>query len=213
LGGEDAAGFRALGDETLMEADWSVELGATDPVITVPWAACGEDEPKCRFVDLRLYPHLVAEIEEAQGRAALRSALVLLNGVTSQLWTAKCDVWNRGPEGGDDPFDPYEMDAEPGETAFGAGSYIDLLPRDLEMSQWFDGQERWLRTVTERLRGVPARAARVELVLRRAVVDGVPGYGMTWFVEGCGETAQRAEQAWGGAFDLALAAIMDVPTE
>jgi hypothetical protein len=213
LGGEDAAGFRALGDETLMEADWSVELGATDPVITVPWAACGEDEPKCRFVDLRLYPHLVAEIEEAQGRAALRSALVLLNGVTSQLWTAKCDVWNRGPEGGDDPFDPYEMDAEPGETAFGAGSYIDLLPRDLEMSQWFDGQERWLRTVTERLRGVSARAARVELVLRRAVVDGVPGYGMTWFVEGCGETAQRAEQAWGGAFDLALAAIMDVPTE
>jgi hypothetical protein len=213
LGGEDAAGFRALGDETLMEADWSVELGATDPVITVPWAACGEDEPKCRFVDLRLYPHLVAEIEEAQGRAALRSALVLLNGVTSQLWTAKCDVWNRGPEGGDDPFDPYEMDAEPGETAFGAGSYIDVLPRDLEMSQWFDGQERWLRTVTERLRGVPARAARVELVLRRAVVDGIPGYGMTWFVEGCGETAQRAEQAWGGAFDLALAAIMDVPTE
>jgi hypothetical protein len=211
LGGEDAAGFRALGDETLMEADWSVELGATDPVITVPWAACGEDEPKCRFVDLRLYPHLVAEIEEAQGRAALRSALVLLNGVTSQLWTAKCDVWNRGPEGGDDPFDPYEMDAEPGETAFGAGSYIDLLPRDLEMSQCFDGQERWLRTVTERLRGVPARAARVELVLRRAVVDGVPGYGMTWFVEGCGETAQHAERAWGGAFDLALAAIVDVP--
>jgi hypothetical protein len=196
-----------------MEADWSVELGATDPVITVPWAACGEDEPKCRFVDLRLYPHLVAEIEEARGRTALRSALVLLNGVTSQLWTAKCDVWNRGPEGGDDPFDPYEMDAEPGETAFGAGSYIDLLPRDLEMSQCFDGQEQWLRTVTEKLRGIPASAARVELVLRRAVVDGVPGYGMTWFVEGCGATAQRAEQAWGGAFDLALAAIMDVPTE
>jgi len=194
-----------------MEADWSVELGATDPVITVPWAACGEDEPKCRFVDLRLYPHLVAEIEEARERTALRAGLVLLNGVTSQLWTAKCDVWTRGPEGGDDPFDPYEMDAEPGETAFGAGSYIDLLPRDLEMSQCFDGQERWLRTVTERLRGVPARAARVELVLRRAVVDGVPGYGMTWFVEGCGETAQHAEQAWGRVFDLALAAIVDVP--
>jgi hypothetical protein len=162
---------------------------------------------------LRLYPNLVAEIEEAQRNVALRSALLLLNGVTSHLWTAKCDVWNSSPEDGDDPFDPYEMDAEPGETAFGAGSYIDLLPRDLEMSQRFDGQERWLRTVTERLRGIPARAARVELVLRRAVVDGVPGYGMSWFVEGCGETVQRAELAWGGAFDLALAAIMDVPLE
>jgi hypothetical protein len=198
-----------------MEADWSVELAATDPVITVPWAASGDDEPKCRFIDLRLYPDSIAEIEEAQGNLALRSALLLLNGVTSQLWTAKCDAWSsspgHGPEHGDDPFDPYEMDAEPGETAFGAGSYIDLLARDLEICPWFDGQERWLRAVTERLRGIPARGARVELVLRRALVDGVPGYGVTWFVEGCGATAQRAEQAWRGAFDLALAAIMDVP--
>jgi hypothetical protein len=194
-----------------MEADWSVELAATDPVITVPWAASGDDEANCRFVDLRLYPHLVAEIEEAQGNLALRSALLLLNGVTSHLWTAKCDAWSSSPEHGDDPFDPYEMDAAPGETAFGAGSYIDLLPRDLEISQCFDGQEQWLRAVTERLRGIPASAARVELVLRRTLVDAVPGYAVTWFVEGCGATAQRADQAWCGAFDLALAAIMDVP--
>ena len=194
-----------------MEADWSVELAASDPVIAVPWAACDDHEPRCRFVDLRLYPHLVAEIKEAQGSLALRSALLLLNGVTSHLWTAKCDAWSSSPEQGDEPFDPYEMDAKPGETAFGAGSYIDLLPRDF--SQCFDDQERWLRAVIERLRGIPASAARVELVLRHAVVDAVPGYGVTWFVEGCGATAQRAEQAWGGAFDLALAAIMDVPLE
>jgi hypothetical protein len=211
LGGKDAAGFRTIGDETLMEADWSAELAATDPVITVPWAASGDDEAQCRFFDLRQYPNLVAEIEEAQGNLALRSALLLLNGSTSHLWTAKCDAWSSSPEHDDDPFDPYEMDAEPGETAFGAGSYIDLLPRDLGISQCFEGQEQWLRAVTERLRGIPASAARVELVLRRAVVDAVPGYGVTWFVEGCGASAERAEQAWGGAFDLALAAIMDVP--
>ena len=194
-----------------MEADWSVALAATDPVITVPWAAFGDDEPKCRFVDLRLYPQLVAEIEEAQGSLALRSALLLLNGVTSHLWTAKCDAWSSSPEHGDDPFDPYEMDAEPGETAFGAGSYIDLLARDSEIRQCFDAQERWLRAVTERLRAIPASAARVELVMRRAQVDAVPGFGVTWFVEGCGATAQRANHAWGGTFDLALAAIMNVP--
>jgi hypothetical protein len=194
-----------------MEADWSVALAASDPVITVPWAALGDDESKCRFVDLRLYPHLVAEIEEAQGSLALRSALLLLNGATSQLWTAKCDAWSSSPDQGDDPFDPYEMDAEPGETAFGAGSYVDLLARDFGTRQCFDIQERWLRAVTERLRAIPASAARVELVMRRAEVDAVPGYGVTWFVEGCGATAQRADQAWGRAFDLALAAIMDVP--
>ncbi len=56
---------------------------------------------------------------------------------------------------GDKAFDPYEMDAEPEETAFGAGSYIDLLPRD---GAWFcqlRTQERWMRAVIERLRVYP----------------------------------------------------------
>jgi hypothetical protein len=184
-----------------------------DPVIAVPWSADGDNEPKCKFVDLRVYPHLIAEIEEAQGSPALRSALLLLNGVASPLWTAKCDAWGSNPEQGDEPFDPYEMGAEPGETAFGTGSYIDLLARDLEIRQSFDTQERWLRAVTEKLRAIPASAARVELVLRRAQVDTVPGFGVTWFVEGCGATAQRANQGWGNALDLALAAIIHVPME
>jgi hypothetical protein len=192
-----------------MEADWSVALAATDSVITVPWAASADDEPKCRFVDLRLGSHLIDEIVEAQGRPALRSALLRLNGAASQLWTAKCDAWTSSPEQGDDPFDPYEMDAEPGETDFGAGSYIDLLACDSETLQSFDTQERWLRAVTERLRAIPARAARVELVMRSAQVDAVQGFGVTWFVEGCGATAQCADRSWGQALDLALAAVMD----
>lgn len=193
-----------------MEADWSVALATADPVITVPWAAYGDDEPKCRFVDLRLGPHLIDEIEEARERPALRSALLLLNAVDSQLWTAKCDVWTSSPEQGDDPFDPYEMDAEPGETDFGIGSYIDLLRRDFQASRCFDTQERWLRTVTERLRATPANSARAELVMRHAQVEGVPGFGVSWFVEGCGASAQRADQGWRQAFDGALAVIMDV---
>ena len=143
----------------------------------------------------------------------MRSALLLLNGAASQLWTAKCDAWTSSPEQGDEPFDPYEMDAEPGETAFGAGSYIDLLPRDFEIRGCFDAQERWMRVVTGRLRAIPARAARVELVMRHAEVEAVPGFGVTWFVEGCGATAHRAGQGWGEALDLALAAIMDVRLE
>ncbi len=50
-----------------MEADWSVALATADPIITVPWAASDDDEPKCRFVDLRLGFHLIEEIEEARG--------------------------------------------------------------------------------------------------------------------------------------------------
>jgi hypothetical protein len=211
LGGEVAAGFFAFGNETLMEADWSVALAAPDPIILVPWSAPGDDERKCRFVDLRLGSHLIDEIEEVQGRPALRSALLLLNCVTSPLWTAKCDAWTSSSEQGDDAFDPYEMDAVPGETAFGSGSYIDMLPRDAENLRCFDAQERWLRRVTERLRAIPASAARVELVMRRAQVDSVGGFAVTWFVEGCGATAQSANEAWDHALVLGLAAIMAVP--
>jgi hypothetical protein len=192
-----------------MEADWSVALAASDPVIRVPWAASDDEVNKCRFVDLRLGLHLIDEIEEARARPGLRSALLLLNDAASQLMTAKCDAWNTSSSEGDQAFDPYEMDAEPGETAFGTGSYIDLLPRDAAWLSSFERQERWMRGVVERLRVIPARAARVELVMRQAEIEGVPGFGVTWFVEGCGATAYQAGQRWGEALDLALAAIMD----
>ena len=90
-----------------------------------------------------------------------------------------------------------------------AGSYIDLLARDSGLQTSFDRQEQWVRAVAETLRAVPARAARVDLVLRRAEVNGVAGYGVSWFVEGCGATAQRARQAWSEALGLALPVIMD----
>lgn len=183
-----------------MEADWSVALGTDDPVITVPWAA---------FVDLRRGGHPIDEIEEVGSRPALRSALLLLNGSESPLWTAKCDAWTSSAEYGAEPFDAYEMDAEAGDTAFGAGSYVDLLARDVAFLSCFDRQERWIRVVTERLRAIPASAARVELVLRRAGVEGVPGFAVTWFVEGCGATEHGAGKRWSEALERALAVIMD----
>ena len=125
-------------------------MAADDPVITVPWAASSRRHPKCRFVDLRLDPHLIDEIEEARARPALRSALLLLNGVTSQLWTAKCDAWSSSAEQGDDPFDPYEMDAEPGETALAPARTLTCCRAISSFYQCFDSQERWLRAVTER---------------------------------------------------------------
>jgi hypothetical protein len=192
-----------------MEADWSVALAADDPVITVPWASSADDTRKCQFVDLRLGEHLIDEIEEARTRPALRSALLLLNSGNSQLWTAKCDAWSSSAAEGAEPFDGYEMDAESGETGFGAGSYVDLLPRNFVLLSNFELQERWIRAATQALRVIPANAARVELVLRHAQVEGTRGFGVTWFVEGCGATALRATEAWARALNLALPVIMD----
>jgi hypothetical protein len=187
-----------------MEADWSVELTADDPGIIVPWAATSDDPRKREFVDLRLGAHLIDEIEEARPVPELRAALLLLNSARSPLWTVKCDTWES-----DTPMDPYEMDAAPADAILSAGSYIDLLARDSGLQVSFDLQERWIRAVADTLRAVPARAARVELVLRRAQVNHVSGYGVSWFVEGCGATTQRARRAWSEALGLALPVIMD----
>jgi hypothetical protein len=187
-----------------MEADWSVELAADDPVIIVPWVASSDDARRCEFVDLRLGAHLIDEIEEATPAPELRAALLLLNSARSPLWTVKCDTWES-----DTPMDPYEMDAAPADAILSAGSYIDLLARDSGLQASFDLQERWIRAVADTLRAVPARAARVELVLRRAQVNHVSGYGVSWFVEGCGATTQRARRAWSEALGLALPVIMD----
>jgi hypothetical protein len=193
-----------------MEADWTVALAAGDPVITVPWTSSDDDVGKCRFVDLRLGAHLIDEIEEARAKPPLRSALLLLNAPASPLWTVKCDAWTSSADEGAEPFDPYEMAAESGDITCGAGSYVDLLARDVSFLASFERQERWIRAVTEVLRSTPASAARVELVLRHAEVEGKSGFAVTWFVEGCGSTPQHAEQRWAKALDLALAVITDV---
>jgi hypothetical protein len=189
-----------------MEADWSVALGGDDPVIAVPWAG---PSGTLQFVDLRLSRERIDEIEEARARPELRSTLLALNGAQSPLWTAKCGAWTSSANERAEPFDPYEMDAEPGETSFGAGSYVDLLPRDFPVLCSFERQECWVRAVTGALRVIPSRSARVELVLRHAQVEGTPGFGATWFVEGCGATAFRAEQMWRLALNRALPVIID----
>jgi len=187
-----------------MEADWSVELMAEDPVIIVPWAATSDAPSKCKFVDLRSGGQLIDEIVEAGRVPELRATLVALNGAASPLWTVKCDTWES-----DSQMDSYEMDAAPADAKFSFGSYIDLLARDRTLQASFDRQEQWVRVVTGMLRAVPARAARVELVLRPAQVNHEAGYGVSWFVEGCGSTAQRAQKSWSDALGLALPVIMD----
>jgi hypothetical protein len=219
-----------------MEADWSVELAAEDPVIVVPWAA---DDGSCKFVDLRrrLEPpagkdasrnlqaegenqapyqvpdeisgEIFAGVAEATHEPALGSALLELNGARSPLWTAKCDAWlTDSTESGDQAADLLEMDCAPGsspaEGRFLAGFYIDILLRDGKANESFAVQERWVRAVVRRLKNEGPPCARTEFVLRHAETWGVPGFGVTWFVEACGPTRGQAEQRRAEALQAAL---------
>jgi hypothetical protein len=210
-----------------MEADWSVELAADDPVIVVPWrslpgAEGSASSPIVQFIDLRARPHSIDEIGEAWDRPALRFALEKLNAKDSGLWTAKCDQWMRGrEESGDreidpidpidriDQIDPWEMEATREEARFAAGSYIDILALDIEARGSFAIEEGWVRRLAESLRHRELRCARTDFVLRRAEIHGVPGFGVTWFVEGCGGTAELAERKWTEALTEALPVVLN----
>jgi hypothetical protein len=215
-----------------MDADWSVELAADDPVIVVPWAS---DDGKCQFVYLGRRPQgvpanqrvdevltpdqMLDKIEEATSEPALRSALLALNGDLSPLWTAKCDLWltdSRLSEDG--PVDLLEMDCEPqssllgsslGDGNFVAGCYIDILPRDAKAGASFEVQERRIRALSRRLRGGLARCARTDFVLRRAETWGLSGYGVTWFVEACASTSELAQQRREEALTRALPIVIE----
>lgn len=164
-----------------MEADWEMELGTDAPVIDATWAG---------LVDLRSTPERVHEIAETRLLPGLAESLVQLNGHRSPVWTAKCDVWRV-----EEPVDPFELDAEPEETAVAMACYIDLLPRSDQQWHLPTRAADACKVITERLRAIELRACRVDLVVRLAqIAVNVQDLGITAYATACGtdETAARA---------------------
>ena len=185
-----------------MEADWSVELTADDPVIAVPWEAPGES---FRFVDLRENPQAIDEIEEARREPALHSALLAINSAGSPNLDGKVRHLDERTAGKQDRS--MGDGCRPGR----GGVWRRMLHRHpAARPASFAVQEQWVRVLTETLRGVELRCARIELVLRPAVVRGVAGFGVTCFVQGCGASTELAASRWAEALILALPALMQV---
>jgi hypothetical protein len=153
-----------------MEADWEVEVGGGSPVIEALWPG---------FVDLRLYPERIGEIQEAAGFPALAGLLRSLNGAGSSLWTAKCDLW----------------EPEANELA----CYVDLLPvADTVFAQWEDA-EAFCREWVARLAPVAQPDCRVDLVVRQAIAGEAEGFGVTAYVNAAGRDRSGAAEALGAA--------------
>jgi hypothetical protein len=174
-----------------VEADWEVEIGGDAPVIEVRWAD---------FVDLRLEPGRVATLPEVSGRPALADALVRLNATGSPVWTSKSDVWEEGA------FDPDEMDAPPGKGASALACYIDLLPRTDQ--EWLiPGQAvAACKTFCGRLRQLPLRSCRADLIVRRAcIAPDSHEHGITAYLSACGSTPEEAR----AILDAALVVFVD----
>ncbi len=75
---------------SLMQADFSVELGRDAPALEIPWRS---DDPQCPLLDLKNHPELVQQIPEAVAFPELGSFLSRINAAGFPLATAKCDAW------------------------------------------------------------------------------------------------------------------------
>jgi hypothetical protein len=186
-----------------MEADWEFEVGGDAPLIEALWPG---------FIDLQRFPERAPQLPEACELPTMAEALARLNGVGSQVWTSKCDVWTVTDR---DEFDPDELDAPPGSETHAIACYIDLLPRNDDSPnnlQWSSPEmtEDICKLVCSLLGAVPLRCCRVDLVIRRAFIapdrmaDGM-GFGLTAYLTACGPSPAEATLT----LQVALAAFTD----
>lgn len=180
-----------------MNSDWSVECGADDPWVVIPWTGATESDPSLRFIDLRAEPQRVREISEAARSPALAEALTAWN-TAGPLLTAKCDVWQYA----DSLFDAFDL---PG-YAHAHASYIDLLPAAAALHASFVAMEERLRRGSRVVESLPIPDARCEWTLRRARIQDAAcadaprdGFACTLYVWGYGSDEPWAAQAWAHA--------------
>ena len=183
-----------------MDAEVTVELGAEDPTLAIPWAA----DSGARFYDLRLQPELLLYVDEAARYPELGEFLAGVNSPHSALRSAKCDAW-------------FTTELSEAEAIYGAagkfGSYVDLLFAD---QRWLDfaACERFASRLAELLGHVPPISAAVETILRRCHVESAgeveEGFYFTVYVFGYGDEAKEARLHWGIALKLVENAILQL---
>jgi hypothetical protein len=183
-----------------VQADYSVELGADDPVLELPWKS---EDGALRYFDLRSQPELVLNIAEAQNNSELSTFLTRMNAADFPLQTAKCDTW-------------FSHDITPEEEIFGAAckfaSYVDLIFVAGSYRTSFERHEWLCRTVCDLLQRVPEMSGSVEFVMRRcyyrqmegssASDEHSSGFCVTTYVTGFGDSEEEARKHWTIALTL-----------
>ncbi|HMF52759.1 MAG TPA: hypothetical protein VK593_00315 [Edaphobacter sp.] len=181
-----------------MLSEWSVECGADDPVLVVPWS--DPDDPGRHFIDLRENPYDLDWLEEASQHPGLLHALRALNASRSPVFTAKCDVWRMTAE----ELVPLrlELDVIPEDAPAGIASYIDLLWRERPVFVSFHQHEQLLHRLTRLAGPLEHPYASLEGTLRPALIDLTgpqEGFAISLYVKAMGHDDEAAEERWGAA--------------
>jgi hypothetical protein len=188
-----------------MLAEWSVECGAEDPVLVVPWKDPGG---KAAFVDLRANPYDFDAIPEAEQYPPLMQALRALNATRSPVFTAKCDAWLL--DGEELEQLRLNLDVAADEAPAGFGSYIDLVARGRSLFTSFPKHEQLLQRLA-RLAGPLERSVAVlDCVLRPALVDldgPQEGFAISLYVKAVGDDRRAAQEEWAATLDAVVGLI------
>ena len=180
-----------------MEADWSVEIGTDFPMIVVPWEG---------FVDLRRDPLLASALSETANLPSLAQSLIKLNLETSPVFSSKCDFWLLSA----DEIDPLEFGAEKEDAEQGIACYIDIIARSVPLFTSFPAHETWVRSATNKMRGIRMPQAHIDLVIRPSIVDERDGYALTLYVASCGATGDAAPAIFRAALEAVTAITMEL---
>jgi hypothetical protein len=182
-----------------MESDWEIEIGGAAPVIDALWSG---------FEDLRASAERANALSEVQQLPGLAEVLVRLNGVTSPVWTSKCDVWPL------EEWDADELDAPMESALEGVACYIDLLASQEEYWGDLARAEAWCKGVCSVIREAPLRSCRLDLVIRRALIsqDGRNGLGVTAYLSACGPDRGAANEALQAALDAFASLVASMPS-
>jgi hypothetical protein len=193
-----------------MDATVSVELGAEDAHLEVPWQA-GD----LRYYDLKRHPELLLELPESHNRE-MAEFLTAMNSSLSMLETAKCDAW-------------LSDQMEEQEAIYAArwkfGSYVDLIFTDPKARLGFAGHENFAKRIARLLRRAPDIPAAAELMVRRchygpgaAGAEGQPGgdseaaagFCLTFYLFGYGDDEDEARRRWGIALKIVENALLQL---
>jgi len=185
-----------------MQADWSVELGADDDRLEMPWAS---PDGSTRYFDLKRQPELLLQVEEAHHNHELGEFLVGTNSEHSVLETAKCDTWLSNELSDEEAI--YQ-------AVWKFGSYVDLLFTDEELRFSFGDHERFADAACKLLSRAPEISAAGEFIIRRcayhAGAESKDGFYITFYLFGYGADEDEARQRWNIGIKLVENALLQL---
>jgi hypothetical protein len=185
-----------------MDADFSIELGADDPVLDFPWS---DPEGKLFYVDLKRHPEEIARLTEALLYPELAEFLRAVNSAISIVETAKCDAWST-----------QELSEE--EEIYGAAhkfaSYVDLVFTKKDERRSLDTHEQFSRSLVRLLSKAPELPSAIEIAIRRCFFQApYEGFYLTAYVSGYGMDDSHARRQWSVALGLMANALLQLSAQ